>query len=636
MATELAKAYVQILPSARGLQGALQSELGGEMDTAGKSAGGRLSGAIKKVLAAAGIGKAISATLNEGGALQQSMGGIETLFKDSADTVKAYAARAYETAGLSANAYMEMVTGFSASLLQGMGGDTAAAAEIADIAMQDMADNANKMGTDMQSIQNAYQGFAKNNYTMLDNLKLGYGGTQAEMQRLLADAEKIHLKTTGEATHYDINNLADVYQAIHEIQVELDITGTTANEAATTLTGSTAAMKAAFQNLLGDLSLGQDVGPSLQALGQTVSTFLTGNLLPMLGNILTGLPAVLSGALTQGLPQILSQAATFIGQFGAGMLAALPQLLQSAQALLLGLSAEFTANLPQFLQQGTDLLIQLVQGISDALPQLVEMTLTVLANMVDTLVANLPLILQNGTRLLLELVQGIRNALPKVIAIAGKTIVSMVKGLVDNLPQIIAAGFEMIVSLISGIGDALPDLISAAFGLVDDVWGVITNTDWLSLGKDIIRGLINGIGSMAGALWEAAKQAAKSALDGIKSFLGIQSPSKVMRDQVGRFIPEGIAVGIAQHTGAVSQAMRALADETTGTLQTQVVADVTAKGSATLQGYAGTGADGVRNENVFHIHIEGARYTDERTLAQAITQEMQFMLERRSAVFGTA
>lgn len=514
----------------------------------------------------------------------------------------------------------------------------------------------------------------------MDNLKLGYGGTKTEMERLLADAEKIHLKTTGEATHYDINNLADVYQAIHEIQGELDITGTTANEAATTLTGSTAAMKAAFQNLLGNLSLGQDVGPSLQALGQTVSTFLTGNLLPMLGNILTGLPAVLSGALTQGLPQILLQAATFIGQFGAGMLAALPQLLQSAQALLLGLSEDFTAhlpqflqqgaellhqlvqgisdalpqlletastvisnvvdtlaaNLPQFLQQGTDLLIQLIQGISDALPQLVEMTLTILANMVDTLVANLPLILQNGTRLLLELVQGIRNALPKVIAIAGKTIVSMVKGLVDNLPQIIAAGFEMIVSLISGIGDALPDLISAAFGLVDDVWGVITNTDWLSLGKDIIRGLIDGIGAMAGALWEAAKKAAKSALDGIKDFLGIASPSKVMRDQVGRFIPEGIAVGIAQHTGAVSQAMRALADETTGTLQTRVVADVTAKGSATLQGYAGAAADGVRNENVFHIHIEGARYTDERTLAQAITQEMQFMLERRSAVFGTA
>ena len=236
MATQLGKAYVQIIPSANGISGMIQKEMGGEVASAGTSAGqslgSNLVGTFKKIVAAAGIGKALSATLNEGAALQQSLGGVETLFKDSADKVKGFANEAYKTTGLSANAYMENVTGFSASLLQSLGGDTDKAAETANMAMIDMSDNANKMGTSMESIQLAYQGFAKQNYTMLDNLKLGYGGTKQEMQRLLADAEKL----TG--VKYDINNLSDVYSAIHAIQENLDITGTTAREAATTFTGS--------------------------------------------------------------------------------------------------------------------------------------------------------------------------------------------------------------------------------------------------------------------------------------------------------------------------------------------------------------------------------------------------------------
>nr|DAP05046.1 MAG TPA: tail tape measure protein [Caudoviricetes sp.] len=292
MATEIGKAYVQIIPSAKGITEKIKNEIEPGAAPAGTSAGNSMMGALKKTIIAAGLGTVMKDALLEGGKLQQSLGGIETLFKDNAHVVKQYANEAYKTTGLSANAYMENVTGFSASLLKSLGGDTAKAAKVANMAMVDMADNSNKMGTSMESIQIAYQGFAKQNYGMLDNLKLGYGGSRKEMERLLADAQKL----TG--VKYDINNLSDVYEAIHVIQGELGITGTTAKEAATTLQGSFASMRAAFTNLLGKLALGEDIQPSLEQLGQTVSTFLVGNLLPMIGNLLKGVPALVFGALS--------------------------------------------------------------------------------------------------------------------------------------------------------------------------------------------------------------------------------------------------------------------------------------------------------------------------------------------------
>lgn len=359
MATELGKAYVQIIPSAKGISGMIQKEMGGEVASAGVSAGeslgSKMMGAVSGVIAAAGIGKAIGASINEGAALQQSLGGVETLFKDSADKVKGFANEAYKTTGLSANAYMENVTGFSASLLQSLGGDTDKAAETANMAMIDMSDNANKMGTSMESIQLAYQGFAKQNYTMLDNLKLGYGGTKQEMQRLLADAEKL----TG--VKYDINNLSDVYSAIHTIQENLDITGTTAREAATTFTGSFESMKSAAQNVLGKLSLGEDIQPALQALMETTSTFLFGNLISMIGNILKQIPililggikGVFSGIFGEGLGSIMGSIVTALGSaflaFKAfstvsGLLSGIPAVLTTIKTAVTGLFTVMSAN----------------------------------------------------------------------------------------------------------------------------------------------------------------------------------------------------------------------------------------------------------------------------------------------------
>lgn len=309
MATELGKAYVQIIPSAKGISGMIQKELGGEVASAGVSAGeslgSKMMGAVSGIIAAAGIGKAIGASINEGAALQQSIGGIETLFKTSAGKVRGYAEEAYRTTGLSANKYMENVTGFSASLLQSLGGDVNLAADVANRAMVDMSDNANKMGTSMDSIQMSYQGFAKQNYTMLDNLKLGYGGTQQEMKRLIADAasykkEQDELNVSVKDGDMSFGNIVN---AISVVQKKLKITGTTANEASTTFTGSFESMKAAAQNVLGKIAIGENVTPALQSLLETTKTFLFGNFLPMIGNILSGLGVVL----TEGVSSLASQ-----------------------------------------------------------------------------------------------------------------------------------------------------------------------------------------------------------------------------------------------------------------------------------------------------------------------------------------
>lgn len=542
MATELAKAYVQIVPSARGIQGSITKALGGEANAAGISAGqgfgSRMMSTLRNVIVAAGIGKALAATISEGAALQQSLGGVETLFKENAAQVAASAQEAYRTAGLSANAYMETVTGFSARLLQGLGGDTAAAARLADTAIADMADNANKFGTDMQTVQDTYQSLARGNYEMLDNLKLGYGGTQAEMARLINDSGVLGDTMTATAENVNSIGFDKMIEAIHAVQKEMGVTGTTAQEAATTLTGSLNAMKAAFSNVLGNLTLGKDIGPSLQALAQTVTTFLVGNLIPAVWNILKALPGAAVTFIQTAVPQLVTAFLQFLPQLQAGL----------------------TAGGPQLLQKGTELLNQLVSGIFAALPNIFQAGYSAIAEFGNSIFANLPQVLEAGKNILLNIVSGIAQMLPQQLwQSAASMIASLLTGLVQNLPQILAAGFDLVVSLISGIGNALPSLGTAAGQAARKIWDAVKNIDWLQLGKDIISGLINGIGAMAGALWDAAVNIAKSALNAIKSFFGIASPSKVMRDEVGRWIPAGVAEGIEKNTRPITSAMSRLA-----------------------------------------------------------------------------
>lgn len=491
---ELGKAYVQIVPSAQGIKSALtemfDEETEGLGEQTGQSIGQELIGTLKKVIAAAGIGKIISDSINMGGALQQSLGGVETLFKDSADTVKEYAAQAYRTVGLSANDYMEQTTSFAASLLSSVSQDTNAAAQLANMAMVDMADNANKMGTDMQDIQNAYQGFAKQNYTMLDNLKLGYGGTQAEMQRLLNDATKIS------GVKYDLGNLADMYSAIHIIQQEMDITGTTAREAATTLTGSFAAMKAAAENVMGNWSTGADLTEPLQALADTAQTFLVDNLLPMIGNVLAGIPEIVYSLV--------------------------PELLQTGTELLSSLAQGFTEGIPEF--------------FSTALPQLLAFT--------DQLRDNAASFVDAGLNLITQLLNGLIAGLPDLIAYVPDIIINICGIINDNMPKILGEGVAIIVQLVVGIVKAVPDLLANWKKILQAVLSVISAINWLNIGKNILTGVANGVKSMGTSMLNAFKGGFSSALAWIKSL-----PSQAV--QWGKNLIQSFINGLTGKGGAV-------------------------------------------------------------------------------------
>lgn len=622
--TELAKAYVQIIPSAEGIKGKITEALGGEVSSAGESAGksfgSNMAGMLKKVLVVAGIGKAIKESIDQGAALQQSIGGIETLFKDSADTMKQYAAEAYKTAGMSANEYMETATGFAASLLQGLGGDTAQAAEIANTAIIDMSDNANKMGTSMESIQNAYQGFAKQNYTMLDNLKLGYGGTKSEMERLLADAQKLS------GVEYNIDNLSDVYEAIHVIQGELGITGTTAQEAASTLSGSMASMKASFTNVLGNLALGEDIGPSLDALYSSVFTFLTGNLIPMVANVIRGAPQFLNGALSAAIrmlnmaannaDEIVQMGISLVSELVVGIVSAAPYLAEAALRLVAALgsallsmdwasvannliaelrdymslaaaeilgvdgsiiSAVFqsiTSNLPGVLQKGIEITSNIANGIFQNLPAIIGSIGQILSQLVAFIMKNLPTILKAGVTLIKNLAMGFIQNLPEIITSMAKVIAELLATIAKHLPQILQSGIKLIGELAAGLIQAIPQLVSKVPTIISNIRNAFTQFDWKSLGADIIAGIANGIKAGISAITDAAKSAAQAALDAAKDLLGINSPSKVMKKEVGRWIPAGVAAGITDNTKMVTAAMRDLAKETTGTLQADLAMGV--------------------------------------------------------------
>ena len=491
---ELGKAYVQIVPSAQGIKSALtemfDEETEGLGEQTGQSIGQELIGTLKKVIVAAGIGKIISDSINMGGALQQSLGGVETLFKDSADTVKEYAAQAYRTVGLSANDYMEQTTSFAASLLSSVSQDTDAAAQLANMAMVDMADNANKMGPDMQDILNAYQGFAKQNYTMLDNLKLGYGGTQAEMQRLLNDATKIS------GVKYDLGNLADMYSAIHIIQQEMDITGTTAKEAATTLTGSFAAMKAAAENVMGNWSTGADLTEPLQALADTAQTFLVDNLLPMIGNVLAGIPEIVYSLV--------------------------PELLQTGTELLSSLAQGFTEGIPEF--------------FSTALPQLLAFT--------DQLRDNAASFVDAGLNLITQLINGLIAGLPDLIAYVPDIIINICGIINDNMPKILGEGVAIIVQLVVGIVKAVPDLLANWKKILQAVLSVISAINWLNIGKNILTDVANGVKSMGSSMLNAFKGGFSSALAWIKSL-----PSQAV--QWGKNLIQSFINGLTGKGGAV-------------------------------------------------------------------------------------
>lgn len=536
MATELGKAYVQIMPSAKGMASALKKELDMEMPEAGRSAGIKLGTGLKvaamATFAAAGValGKVISSSISEGADLQQSLGGIETLFKGSADKVKKYADMAYKTSGLSANAYMENVTSFSASLLQSLGGDTAKAADKANMAMIDMSDNQNKMGSNMEDIQNAYQGFAKQNYTMLDNLKLGYGGTKEEMQRLLSDATKL----TG--VKYDINNLSDVYTAIHAIQGNLGITGTTAKEAATTFSGSFAAMKAAAQNVLGKMPLGKNITKDLKALADTTSTFLFGNFIPMVTNVVKALPGAIVTLITSAGPQFLSAGKKIITSLVSGISGGKSTLTTTFSGIFStiqnvfskldfsGVKAVFDAIIPAV----TNAFTVMMSIVGPAIEQVVtsfgklwnaaQPLITVLASALMPVLQVLGAFLGGVFKGVLMGISGIFD----LVRIAIQILTPVVSFLVDVFKAcapaltIVAQWVGTVIGAFTSLGGAGGTLR----GILSGAWNNIKSV--VSLAGDVIKGVIGGVRAVFTALGSAGstlKNGLSAVWNGIKSVI---------------------------------------------------------------------------------------------------------------------
>ena len=567
--------------------------------------------------ASAGVAALGTACINAYADYEQLAGGVETLFKDSAETIHSYADNAYKTAGLSANEYMETVTSFSASLLQSLDGDTAKAAAAANLAITDMADNANKMGTAMESIQYAYQGFAKQNYTMLDNLKLGYGGTKEEMERLLADAEKLS------GVKYDLSSYADVVEAIHVIQTEMGITGTTAEEASTTIQGSVASMKAAWANLMvGMADDTQNFDMLLSNFIESIGT-VADNLLPRIGIVIEGMGKLVAGLapeIASALPTLTNELLPNLVELGVQSISALVQGIQengdslAAGALsIVGTLAEGIAELlPMVADTAASLVVSLADGLTESLPNIIPIAIETISTLVENLTENANTIIEAGIQIILALGEGLIAALPQLIETVPQIVINIANVINDNAPKLVDTALYLITRLATGLLAATPTILANIPKIIEAIVAVFMAFQWLNLGKQLIDGVANGVKKAGKSMATAAKDAfskfkskitgsevatelksiGKYIIDGIvggiknslskianvagkikdtllsklKGLFRIASPSKLMKEEVGAYIGEGIAVGIEESGQMAVDAAEDVADKIADTL----------------------------------------------------------------------
>lgn len=596
--SDLGKAYVQIMPSADGIKGMLEKGLGGAAEESGKKSGSIFLSTFKRIFVAAGVGKIFKDAIMGGGELEQSLGGIETLFKGSSDKMKAFANEAYMTAGLSANAYMENVTSFSASLLQGLGGDTDKAADIANMAMIDMSDNANKMGTDMQSIQFAYQGFAKQNYTMLDNLKLGYGGTKTEMERLLKDAQALS------GVEYNIDNLSDVYSAIHVIQQEIGITGTTAQEAAETLQGSFATMQASFQNLMSKMALGMDIGPSLEAMGKSILTFVK-NLFPMIKNLVVQLPTSLISVLAQATPGLITAGTDMVLNIVLGLVESIPTLVDGAMQLVIGLADGIMQAVPMIIEKVPLIINGIVDNLLGAIPKIIETGIKLLTSLINNLpkiiativealpkiidsvikgiLENIPLIIDAGVKLLTALVENLPLIILTIVEALPKIIMSVVNALVNNIPLIVETGVKLLTALITNLPQIIWTIIKSMPQIIISMISALGQgiVEFVKMGGQLISGLWRGIADKATWLWNQIKGFFSAVVSKIKNFFGISSPSKLFAE-FGSDLDAGLAKGISDNTRPITQAMDEVGRLTARSFESEIAFNATSSAMSGL------------------------------------------------------
>lgn len=575
MPSTIGEAYLQIRPSMDGMTGEIEQAMGdvgsrgssafsSAFSTGLKAVGGAAVAAVG--VASAGVAKLTSAAYSNFADYEQLVGGVEVLFGDTADEVMANAAQAFSTAGLSANDYMETVTGFAASLVSSLGDEADQAAAYADTAITDMADNANRMGTSMESIMNAYQGFAKGQFNMLDNLKLGYGGTQAEMERLLRDAEQMAGLVEGS---FDLNNFADITEAIHIVQENLGIAGATAEEAGSTISGSAASMKAAWDNLVTGLANPDaDLGTLIQNVVETGATALD-NMIPTVLNALSGiteaLPMIIP-VITENIPLLVQQVLPLLVQavksLLEGLVAALPELINVIVAILpdmfMMLVDTILTMLPTLIDLALDLVLALADGITQALPELIPAVVDVILTIVDKLTDPdmLVQLIDAALKLIMALAEGLIKALPQLVAKAPEIIKNLLTALLQAAPMILEAGTELIFQMIEGILMVIGQLVTIGADLVNSVKDgfmekVEAAKNW---GKDLIDNFIDGIK----AKWEKLKSTVTDLASTIKSLLGFSEPEEGPLSNFHTYAPdmmELFASGIKENLNLITDAM---------------------------------------------------------------------------------
>lgn len=508
--------------------------------------------AVAGAAAATAVTALVSKSVGAFSDYEQLTGGVETLFGSGGRSVEEYAQsvgksvsdiqgkydslmsaqnavlenanKAYMTAGMSANEYMDTVTGFSASLISSLGGDTNKAADYANSALVDMSDNANKMGTDMESIKNAYQGFAKQNYTMLDNLKLGYGGTQEEMKRLLSDAEKL----TGQ--RYDISSFADITQAIHAIQTQMDITGTTAKEASTTISGSWGSLKAAFQNVLVGLTTGGDMfDQSLDALINTAVTFGQ-NIIPAIKGALSGIGYLIEGlapVIGETIPPLINDLAPTLANSAVSLISSLvngltqnaTQFSECLSNIIIVAVAGISTVVPQLLDAASKIVSNLMQGLTNSMPQIVNGAITLIEGLVNGLVNNIPLLIMGAVQLVASLANGLIANLPRIIDAGVNLITGIVSASYSMMPQIIQNGMQLVVNLAVGLVRAIPQLIAALPRITGAIVKGFKSVNWFDLGLQLIKSIWGGIKSIGSEMWNGVKEKTSELWGGVKNVI---------------------------------------------------------------------------------------------------------------------
>ena len=546
----LGKAWVQIVPSAEGFSGKLKGIIDSESESAGKSGGsklaGALGGAMKVTGAAIGAGMAAATTAVVGfgkeavsayANYEQLVGGVDKLYGDASEKVQKYADEAYKTSGMSANAYMETATSFSAALIGSLNGDVNKAADMTDVAMRAMSDNVNVFGSDMASVQNAFQGFAKGNYTMLDNLKLGYGGTKTEMERLIKDAN-IYRKSIGESANLSVDSFADIVQAIQSVQEAQGIAGTTNKEAMSTIEGSATATKAAWDNLITSIGRGEGINESFNALlsslfGEKEGEGLLNQIIPRIETVMQGIgDFILQAApiisekippiIQSVVPSLLQGASTLISALAQGLLAALPTLMPIATDILMSIIEGLVNNLPMILSTGVDLIMTLVQGISEALPTLIPAMVDAILTMVDGLINNIPMLIDCAIKLITGLTTGLINALPVLLEKAPTIIVKLVTGLLNAIPQLVTAGGKLLVAIVQGIMNLSGQIVNA--------------------GRNLVEGLKNGFMQSWNNFKNWVTDKVSGLISSVKNAFQIHSPSRVFA-QIGDYCVQGFNVG---------------------------------------------------------------------------------------------